>query len=132
MEEPVEYSSVHHRKGGAEEIFRNKIAVGNCVEGVLRNAVKMEQFAGNFTVDGIRRPRERGAAERHHVHAGAASGKTVQIAKEHFRICVEVLRAVDRLRLAEMGKSGHHVFYVGACKGAKGIDKGGEERLHLV
>ena len=101
---------MRHRKRRAEEVFRHEVPIGHRVQRVLRNGVKAQHFARYFAVDGVGSPRERRAAQRHDVHALSERRKSVKIAQEHLRIRVEVLRAVDGLRLSQMRKSGHDIF----------------------
>ena len=66
-----------------------------------------EERTGELAVDGITRPRQRAAAQRHDVGALIGVGEAVGVAQKHFRISVEILRAVDGLGLSQMGIAGH-------------------------
>ena len=118
---------VRHRERGAEEVFRDEVPVDAALD-CLRDAVKAQERARHFAVDGVGRPRERRAPERHDVHARPQAVKAVDVAQEHFGVRVEVLPAVDRLRLPKMGEAGHDVF--GRLFGAG--KEHGDERLQGV
>ena len=112
----------HHRRAG-EDVFRNKISVGNGVQRVLADAGKVHQFCRHSAVDGEVCARQGAAAEGHHVRAAEAVGKALDVAQKHLAVGVQVLRRRNGLRPAHVRVAGHDVAHVAFGKFYKRLDE---------
>ena len=98
----------------------------------MRNAFESQKFARDLAVNGIARARQRAAAEGHDRRARFAVVQALEIAQEHFRIGVEILRAVDGLCLSEVGISGHDMSQRCLCLFQEYFDHVSKRVAHAV
>ena len=103
---------VSHDRGAAENVFGDKIAVGNGVDGILRDLREGKQTCCHSAVDREIGTGHSAAAEGHHVGAFIAIGEAFDVAQEHFAVSVDVLSDGNRLSPAHMRITGHDILNI--------------------
>ena len=94
------------QRGGGDEL-RDIVAVRHGVERVGHRPVKAQRLGRLARIDGMRRARKGGGAQRRFVQARPAVGQAAAVAADHLDIGQQVMSEGDGLRSLQMGEARH-------------------------